>query len=62
LNWGIDLRSLSELYGKEYLELFRPQIAELVQTGLVTEEDGFLRLTERGRLLSNEVFSRFLLD
>ncbi len=62
LNRGVDFGFLRELYGKEDVALFRPQIAELVQSGLLTEEDGFLRLTERGRLLSNEVFSRFLLD
>ena len=35
-------------------------IAGLVQTELLALADGWLRLTPRGRLLSNEVFEAFL--
>jgi coproporphyrinogen III oxidase-like Fe-S oxidoreductase len=34
----------------------------MVQTELLTLEDGWLSLTPRGRLLSNEVFEAFLRD
>jgi oxygen-independent coproporphyrinogen-3 oxidase len=39
---------------------FREALAELQQEGLLQIVDGWLRLTPRGRLLSNEVFERFL--
>jgi len=36
------------------------EIRELVALDLIEEADGYLRLTSRGRLLSNEVFERFI--
>jgi oxygen-independent coproporphyrinogen-3 oxidase len=41
---------------------YREVIAGMVQAELLTLEDGWLRLTPRGRLLSNEVFEAFLRD
>ena len=35
-------------------------IAELVSDGLLQQDGDFIRLTPRGRLLSNEVFERFI--
>ena len=40
--------------------MFRDQIAELRALGLLEGSDGATRLTPRGRLLSNEVFQRFI--
>jgi oxygen-independent coproporphyrinogen-3 oxidase len=39
---------------------FDPVVAELVGDGLMEREDGRVRLTMRGRLLSNEVFEKFI--
>jgi putative oxygen-independent coproporphyrinogen III oxidase len=60
LNRGLQARELAERYGPEAATVFREQIAELRSLGLVAVRDGATRLTERGRLLSNEVFQRFL--
>jgi len=38
----------------------RLAIAELVGQGLLERDGDFIRLTPRGRLLSNEVFQTFL--
>ena len=46
--------------GVEETEEFRATIDELVELGLLERSDGRVRLTGRGRLLSNEVFQRFL--
>ena len=56
LNRGIDLNAV-EPAGREGLN---PQIRELSELGLVEHSGSFLRLTSRGRLLSNEVFERFI--
>jgi oxygen-independent coproporphyrinogen-3 oxidase len=40
----------------EYLRV----AGELTELGLFDQRDGWLRLTERGKLLSNEVFQRFI--
>jgi oxygen-independent coproporphyrinogen III oxidase len=62
LNRGVDLREVTASFGQPALENLRPTIAELVADELLEERgDGdIIRLTPRGRLLSNEVFQRFL--
>ena len=62
LNRGLRARELAERYGPEAATVFREQIAELRELGLVEICDGATRLTSRGRLLSNEVFQKFLVD
>jgi oxygen-independent coproporphyrinogen-3 oxidase len=58
---GVNLRELSARFGEEAVEGSRSAIAESVSDGLVEEDGDYVRLTPRGRLLSNEVFERFLL-
>jgi len=59
LNRGVDLQSLQT----EFPELFVAQnrvITELVDSNLIERQNTFIRLSKCGRLLSNEVFQRFL--
>lgn len=56
LNRGIDLNALEPAI-RERLD---QQVRELSDLGLVEHSGSFLRLTSRGRLLSNEVFERFI--
>ncbi|MGB7191312.1 MAG: radical SAM family heme chaperone HemW [Acidobacteriaceae bacterium] len=60
LNAGVDLAMLRAEFGAETVGRFDPVIAELVADGLMEYGGGRARLTMRGRLLSNEVFERFL--
>jgi oxygen-independent coproporphyrinogen-3 oxidase len=60
LTRGIDLEQLAERYGNAATITFRDEIADLALTGLAEVEEGFIRLTSRGRLVSNEVFGRLL--
>ncbi|HEY1936512.1 MAG TPA: radical SAM family heme chaperone HemW [Candidatus Angelobacter sp.] len=59
LNCGVDLGQVRKEFGAA-VEKYDGTIAELVSDGLVSRSDESLRLTPRGRLLSNEVFQRFL--
>lgn len=59
LTRGIDLDCLEAAYGTAVHE-FSATIKELTTVGLLIREEHLLRLTPRGRLLSNEVFERFL--
>ena len=61
LNRGISLRELSSKFGDEGIVNVRVAIAELVEAGLMEQREEYLCLTSRGRLLSNEVFERFIL-
>jgi oxygen-independent coproporphyrinogen III oxidase len=60
LNRGVSLREIAAKFGGEAVKDARATIAELVEGGLVEESGDFVRLTSRGRLLSNEVFERFI--
>ncbi|HKD85518.1 MAG TPA: radical SAM family heme chaperone HemW [Terriglobales bacterium] len=60
LNRGISLPRLEEQFGRQAIDAYGPDIAELLDAGLLESAGGRLRLTPRGRLLSNEVSGRFL--
>ena len=60
LNRGVDLRETAEKFGCEAVAQVFPTIKQLESDGLVDASGNIVRLTARGRLLSNEVFQRFL--
>lgn len=60
LTKGISLEEVAARFGFEAINRHRPAIAEMVEHGLLEDADHRIRLTSRGRLLSNEVFQRFL--
>jgi len=60
LNRGIDLKSATAEFGPDAISAFQPAIGELQVFGLLDREGDSIRLTPRGRLLSNEVFERFI--
>jgi oxygen-independent coproporphyrinogen-3 oxidase len=53
LNRGVDIEHLREKDSA---------IAECIDAGLLEQQGKTIRLTARGRLLSNEVFARFLVE
>jgi oxygen-independent coproporphyrinogen-3 oxidase len=57
---GVSLRELSLEFGDAALQNPRATIRELIEDGLMELCGEFACLTARGRLLSNEVFERFL--
>jgi oxygen-independent coproporphyrinogen-3 oxidase len=60
LTRGVNLVDLAGRYGPAALIAFREDFAELAEVGLVNVDAGSIRLTGRGRLLSNEVFARLI--
>jgi oxygen-independent coproporphyrinogen III oxidase len=62
LNRGVDLEKLRAEYSKEAIAQYGPAIDECLRDGLLKREGATIQLTDRGRLLSNEVFARFLRD
>jgi oxygen-independent coproporphyrinogen III oxidase len=60
LNRGVDLQKIAEKFGKEALADFAGPIAEFIGIGLIEQVAETIGLTPRGRLLSNEVFERFI--
>jgi oxygen-independent coproporphyrinogen III oxidase len=62
LNRGIDLQRLSSEFGSEIVAVKECAIQQSLDDGLLEQQGTILRLTARGRLLSNEVFARFLAE
>jgi len=60
LNRGVALEDVAAKFGEQAVDSLSPVIAELVADGLMRRGGAIIRLTPRGRLLSNEVFQRFL--
>ena len=60
LNDGIDLEEVRQRFGPPSVNTVASTIAELESAGLIDRHLDRIRLTSRGRLLSNEVFERFL--
>jgi len=62
MNRGIDLSAIKEEFGTLAVDSYRDVVADLVAKKLLSLDNGWLSLTARGRLLSNEVFAAFLHD
>jgi oxygen-independent coproporphyrinogen-3 oxidase len=58
---GVSRRDFQSRFGEDFQDVFRPAVEESIAEGLL-EWDGEdrLKLTARGRLLGNRVFSRFV--
>lgn len=62
LNEGVSLNKVRIEHGEALLRETLPAIEELCVAGLLQMDANSIRLTNRGRLLSNEVFSRILIS
>jgi oxygen-independent coproporphyrinogen-3 oxidase len=60
LNRGIYLAQIAKEFGDEAVSGYSEAWAELVETGLIVREGTVVRLTGRGRMISNEVFEKFV--
>jgi oxygen-independent coproporphyrinogen III oxidase len=60
LTHGVSLRELAAKFGEGVLRDARTVINELVEDRLMEQKEDRVYLTSRGRLLSNEVFERFI--
>ena len=60
MNEGVDLQALGVEFGAELMRGAVAALSDVEEAGLVEREGSWLRLTARGRMVSNEVFSRLL--
>jgi oxygen-independent coproporphyrinogen-3 oxidase len=61
LNEGVVLNTLRSKFGDAMLEDVMPALVDVRDAGLLEMNSDLIRLTARGRMVSNEVFSRLLL-
>ena len=60
LQEGLDIAAFTAKFDQSVTEAYNGTVTDLIQWGLLRQTEGFLRLTERGYFLSNQVFYRFL--
>lgn len=60
MNEGIDAADFEKRFKVRFAERYCLEITELKGLGLMSDSGGAIRLTDRGRLYSNEVFARFI--
>jgi len=61
LTKGINLKKAAADFGEAEIQTFSNTILECVELELLERDGDVIRLNERGRLLSNEAFQRFIL-
>jgi oxygen-independent coproporphyrinogen-3 oxidase len=62
LSEGIDRRAFAARFGQDFEQVFGPRLTAVRAAGLLDESATHVRLSERGRLLGNEVFTCLLLE
>jgi putative oxygen-independent coproporphyrinogen III oxidase len=60
LTKGVDLKKIAADCGEAAVQTFSDTVLECMELGLLERDSDVIRLTPRGRLLSNEVFERFI--
>jgi oxygen-independent coproporphyrinogen III oxidase len=60
MNCGVSLNELVRRFGETAVASYNESVAELIAVDLLVRENDVIRLTPRGRLLSNEVFEQFI--
>ncbi len=62
MNEGVDLKELRVEFGEALVQGAEAALSEVEQAGFVEREGSRVRLTGKGRMVSNEVFSRLLVE
>ncbi|MEO7039351.1 MAG: radical SAM family heme chaperone HemW [Candidatus Elarobacter sp.] len=59
---GVEVASFRERYGIDVNQRYRDVVEEFVAAGLLVADGSYVRLTERGRFVANDVCGAFLAD
>ena len=57
-NQGVDIKKFYDKFQQEFTEVFKSDLPDLFASGLLIQNNQHILLTEKGILLSNEVFSQ----
>lgn len=57
---GVDIGDYARRFGVDLMKKYDSELAEMLDAGLVETTCGYLRLTRKGKLYSNEVFAVFV--
>ena len=59
---GLHLPTFEQRFAQPFAQFVGNRLCVVEEAGLLEQENGWLRLSQRGRLLGNEVFLRLLPD
>jgi len=62
LNAGVKLSRFYDRFGATLDSVFPSELHRLIRMNLIELKEDAVRLSDRGRLLGNEVFAEFLID
>lgn len=62
LNEGVSINRFNKKFDQTIYSVFGQTINDLINKQLIDEQQGYLKLTNRGRVIGNEVFEAFLLN
>jgi oxygen-independent coproporphyrinogen-3 oxidase len=60
LTRGIDLNTVKARYGVDVWDIYRRQLEQFLEAGVLIYDGRLLRLSRTGMLLANEIMSRFI--
>ncbi|HEV7219933.1 MAG TPA: hypothetical protein VGN39_13755, partial [Terriglobales bacterium] len=60
LNRGVDMDEVERKFGTGPVSQMQRVVDECISDGLIKRQESRINLSSRGRLLSNEVFERFI--
>jgi len=60
LNAGVEVARLRQRFGIDALTYYREALAKLMAAGFIQHTDGYLRLTEAGRMIANQVLAELV--
>lgn len=60
MNSGIDRADFKKRFGVEFCDKYKKQVEDLVERGLLSVDDENIKLTQKGREISNSVFLEIL--
>ena len=60
MNSGINRIDFKNRFGVEFCDKYKKQVEDLVERGLLSVDDENIKLTQKGREISNSVFLEIL--
>ena len=60
MNSGIDREDFKNRFGIEFCDKYKKQVEDLVERGLLSVDEENIKLTQKGREISNSVFLEIL--
>ncbi|MBP1043312.1 oxygen-independent coproporphyrinogen III oxidase [Vagococcus sp. BWB3-3] len=59
---GVSYEKFNQKFQRELTSVYGPVIDRLLQANMLEQVDGFIRLSDKGLILGNEVFQEFLIE